>query len=950
MLVAFLALFSMAPGRRVYNLDAGWEFAALNWATDTRKGFPQENYFPSKVLSVHGVGTELGTGASKRGGPASAPYPYEAVIDLGRRTTSIGISFAGMSTFGLPKHFIVSISDSPDSWGPPDCVGICPDNINACSVLFGEAVTGRFLKVRLLDGYGRPADQVGLGHYANAVKPPALPLGFELIPCEDQPPITDGDDELNWPAGFVPKDPSDPTAAEMERVRQLEMAKISGKSWQPVTLPHAAWLRAPYAVVIWQGVMYYRRELSLSPDELDKHIELNIEGAMQVSSVWLNGQLVGGRRGGYLPDLIDLSGRVKAHNELIVRVDNLDNPLVPPGNPQSQVDFMYGAGLYRNVYLTVSNRSYITSPDSAKLAYGGGIYAVTESASAEAATLRVLAGVHVVGPGKASVRQELFDPAGKLAANSESVVAGDASSDQRLHVLKPLLWSPDEPHLYRLQTELWQGGRCVDSVSTPIGIRTISVSRKWGFVLNGHPVYLSGTNRHEDYPSVGPALSDAANARDALLIKKSGQNIVRLSNYPQSPSFLDACDRYGLMVIPCTAGWQFFNPDTRFEAAVEEDIRGLIRRDRNHPCVAFWEASLDETYPAPGLAKRWYDCAKSESFKNNLLLAGDATKGAPWDIGYNSSRDDLSRTQNDLPNKPRYIREYGDHEFGVMYGSSNARIGFDQGALLDQTWNLLWSLNQYMPQYPQTMGAGTWEMFDHNVPGDRWIDNRPSQSEPPWVSASGVDDLNRLEKPSAWFFESQFSKTPFLKLYVASNRPPGKLLAVVFSNCERVTLSVDGKVIASGKPQAFPSAHYDLKQAWGPTDTNHLPHPPIAFHLDRIPGEIIATGYVGGHTISDPPVSGPPVGIKAWVDDMGVPVTGNDLVFVRAAQVDKEGRICPLSTAGTPKFTVSGAQIIGPAIVQFQDNIASVLIRTPMVLGPITAHMDLLFRGGRSKR
>ncbi len=33
-----------------------------------------------------------------------------------------------------------------------------------------------------------------------------------------------------------------------------------------------------------------------------------------------------------------------------------------------------------------------------------------------------------------------------------------------------------------------------------------------------------------------------------------------------------------------------------------------------------------------------------------------------------------------------------------------------------QAWNEVWSLNRYRPQYPWTMGAGTWVMFDHNVP------------------------------------------------------------------------------------------------------------------------------------------------------------------------------------------------------------------------------------------
>ena len=294
----------------------------------------------------------------------------------------------------------------------------------------------------------------------------------------------------------------------------------------------------------------------------------------------------------------------------------------------------------------------------------------------------------------------------------------------------------------------------MDAQETRVGLRTIAVSREKGLLLNGQPLRLVGTNRHQDYPWVGPALSDAAQRRDALLIKRSGHNIVRLSHYNQSPAFLDACDELGILTIPCIPGWQFTNADPRFKARVLRDIRETVRRDRRHPSVAFWEASLNETYPPAALAKSWYDAAHAEGAE---IVAGDDSPGAPWDVVYNGWREDLSRPSS--PTKPGYIREYGDYEFGG--GSSTSRVRLREGIdkLLNETWNHVWSTNKFRPQYPSTMGAGTWEMFDHNVP---------------WsfaVSASGLADLMRREKPSFWFFASQEAGKPYLK--IAADWQPG---------------------------------------------------------------------------------------------------------------------------------------------------------------------------------
>ena len=160
------------------------------------------------------------------------------------------------------------------------------------------------------------------------------------------------------------------------------------------------------------------------------------------------------------------------------------------------------------------------------------------------------------------IEVELFDENGNKVAEQSSKGQKIGAETNRLFIVSlkvknPQLWSPDFPHLYQLRVSLFQGNKELDRVTEKIGIRTV----RWEagqFYLNGEPLFLRGTNRHQEYPYIGYALSDNANYRDAYKIKQAGFNFVRLSHYPQSKSFMRACDELGLLTMNAIPGWQFF--------------------------------------------------------------------------------------------------------------------------------------------------------------------------------------------------------------------------------------------------------------------------------------------------------------------------------------------------------------------------------------------------------
>lgn len=919
-LLALLACHSV-EGRQTIDLNAGWSYARIPRPPSIWSG---PDAVPTSTWRVVDASSEETAQESAQaakafdGDPATfwhtewskrvAAYPHQLTIDLGSPTEAVGIRLLPRQTGpqnGRPNRFQAYLYNEGDKLTRPLFEGSAPDPASLFEAKF-PAAKGRFLRLVFFDGH-RPAEpflalsEIGLIRNLDKSKQKDWKSQYDIASVES------GDHRF------------DLSGSDLERLRPVELAKIV--KWSSATLPHAAWVRPLNKPEIWQGVAYYRRALDLTTAQLGRHLEFTLDGAMQSSDLWLNGKLLASRRGGYLPMIVDMTGKLKLRNELLVRVDNSDNPLIPPGKPQSQLDFMYGSGLTRNAALTISNKVFVTNPLEEGIPNGGGVSVWFPLVDAQLARVSVRTHVRNLNnyAHRITIRHRLLD--GFKVVSSTEISTGLQANFAKpwileLDVSQPRLWSPDHPNLYRLKTEILEGDVLLDSVTTQVGIRKIEVSRAKGFVINGQPLRLVGTNRHQDYPWVGPALSDAANRRDAFLIKQSGHNIVRLSHYPQSPAFLDACDELGILTIPCIPGWQFVNRDYRFAKRVRRDIKDLIHRDRNHPSVAFWEASLNETYPGAEVAKDWNDTAKSEGF--DILTAGDGTAGAPWDVVYNGWKEDLSRPQDAAPDRPGYIREYGDYEFGGAYSTSRVKMGQGLDKLLQETWNHVWSYNKFRTQYPWTMGAGTWEMFDHNVP---WEFS---------VSASGLADIMRREKPSFWFYRSQVETKPYLRIAATWQPGAAKRDVVVFTNAPEASLYVNGKWVGTARAERGPETDYAKAKPFSGTDTANLPHPPIVFH--DIPFAVGQLRVVGSNKASDiVRTAGKPVSLMVWIDDLGVSVTSNDLVFVRAAIVDAEGIICP-ADARRVTFTVTGLTIAGESSAPAEMGVASILVRTPKSL------------------
>ena len=721
--------------------------------------------------------------------------------------------------------------------------------------------------------------------------------------------------------------------------RDWEFRRISpaatASAWERVDLPHTPFRPDLDGREHWLGECEYRRTLQASTTAArgSRYI-LNVGAAMHTTKVFVDDVECGRHVGGYLPFEIDLTNALadgETHT-LVLALDNRDHPDVPPGKPYADLDFCWYGGLYREVELRVCPPVHITDPVGAGEMAGGGVFVRTIEASSESAVVSVRTHVRNSGVTKQTALigvELLFDGQRVAYATSAEVEFGadqSAHTELTLTVPRPRLWSIDTPFMHEARiTVRSASGHVLDEQIERVGLRRIDFSRSGGFQLNGRRIRLRGTNRHQETPYVGYAVSRVAQFRDARRIKEAGFDYVRLSHYPQSPHFLDACDELGIVVMNAIPGWQFIGGET-FQRACYQNARDVIRRDRNHPCVVLWELSLNETQMPEEFMARLHAIGHEEMPGDQMFTCGWMDR---YDVFIHSRQHgEIHRWQNG--DKALVIAEYGDWEFyaanegfdqktgaGVHEAWSNARQFRASGerGLRQQAWNHQIALNDTLSS-PAVLD-GQWCIFDY------------ARGYHPVRAACGVMDVFRLPKFSYHFYRSQRDPsegganwTGGPVVFIASHwTAASDLRVLVYSNCDEVELRLDGRSLNRKRPDAV----------WM---SQHLPHPPFVFDLPHFtPGALEAIGFIGNlpcctHWVSTPET---PAALELAIDGLGIAPGADetDVVIVHAFVRDRRGALC-IEESGTVTFSVDGAaSLAGPAQIRAEAGIGSTVLRLP---------------------
>jgi len=391
-----------------------------------------------------------------------------------------------------------------------------------------------------------------------------------------------------------------------------------------VDLPHDAMLteeRVPdlengNASGFYPGGKYvYTKNIYGDAEYENKKILVEFEGVYMNSSVFLNGEKIGGWVYGYTNFYVDLTDRLKIgrDNELKVIADNSQTP---------NSRWYSGSGIYRDVNLYVGEKEYVV-PD--------GIRVTTVSHSP--AVIRVE--TETVREEGTEVICEIYDGSIKKAegqGNSFEIEIPDAK-----------LWSAEEPNLYVLRVSLVKEGKAVDMEEIKFGIRTLAWDAENGFQINGKTVKLKGGCIHHDNGPLGACSYYKAEYRRVKKLKELGFNAIRYSHNPTGRMFLEICDELGMYVLEETFD-QWKLPQSAhdyaqyFDAEWQKDVRALVRKDYSHPSVIMYCVGNEITdtglphgalicQAISGLFKE-LDESRPTTIANNVLLSVMAKKMA----------------------------------------------------------------------------------------------------------------------------------------------------------------------------------------------------------------------------------------------------------------------------------------------------------------------------------
>jgi beta-glucuronidase len=338
------------------------------------------------------------------------------------------------------------------------------------------------------------------------------------------------------------------------------------------------------------GTAWYETEFQFDPGWRGRRVCLRFGSAVYHARVWLNGEYLGEHVGGHLPFAFDVTGLAHegAPNRLVVSVENRPQPdrvpaapdpksptFVATDYPQATYDFFPYCGLHRPVVLYALPDTHVQDVTvTTGFAGTAGVVDVTFAVSggwSGPATLTLTG-----GPKPVSV--------------SVTVKAGAGAAQIRVPAVRA--WSPEDPHLYRLNVRLGGGAAPIDDYPMKVGVRTVEV-RGSEIRVNGKPVFLTGFGKHEDFPMHGKGLDLPVLVRDFELLKWIGANSFRTSHYPYAEEAMMLADEYGFLVIAETPGVSlaFSEPQAIIDARyrqLEKALGELMHRDKNHPCVILW--------------------------------------------------------------------------------------------------------------------------------------------------------------------------------------------------------------------------------------------------------------------------------------------------------------------------------------------------------------------------
>jgi beta-galactosidase len=672
---------------------------------------------------------------------------------------------------------------------------------------------------------------------------------------------------------------------------------MDDSGWRAIDLPHDWSIEGEYdehhatgqrGGFLPAGIGWYRKSFDLSTNTSCKKVCIEFDGIYMNSEVWINGRHLGRRPNGYIGFEYDLTPYLtEGTNSIAVRVDT---SRAPSGR------WYTGSGIYRHVWLTVTESVYVAH---------WGTYIATPTVSESSATVAIRTtlcnDLDVEQAGK--LVSSILDAGGLAVCSVESDFSIAANNRRELfqtgEVGNPALWSPETPSLYTVVTQIVAEDKTIDEYETRIGIRQFEFQAETGFQLNGKRMKLQGVCLHHDAGPVGSAVPYKVLHRRLRLLKEMGCNAIRTGHHPFAPEFYEMCNEMGFLVVDeAFDGWDVPKATgdygKYFAQWWKTDLRDMLHRDRNHPCVILWslgnevrgktdeQTALMQNFVHEIDPTRPVTCGRGEEGILDVQgFNGHGGKPGALEEVHEKYPDrkiilteephtfqtrGFYRTQTWWRDKdqPRYeIPNLTEQEIffdgALQYNSSYDNSGVRNSAR--NSWRRTRDL-------PYVGGEFRWTGIDYLGESFGW---------PARMANFGIIDLCGFPKDHYYFYQSQWTAEPMLHLLPHWTHPGLEGVAIpvwVYSTCDRVELFLNGASMGIHEMDD------EMVLCWD---------------VPYVPGTLEARGFKDDKQVVEKSVRTASMaqGIQVQADNQALLPDGRDISHVEFRIVDKEGNLVP---------------------------------------------------------
>ena len=348
-----------------------------------------------------------------------------------------------------------------------------------------------------------------------------------------------------------------------------------------------------------------------------------------------------------------------------------------------------------------------------------------------------------------------------------------------------------------------------DRITARFGCRSIAFDPEKGFLLNGRVYPLRGVSRHQDRQGLGNALSIREHREDMDIIREMGANTIRLAHYQHAQAFYDLCDEYGMVVWAEIPYITEHMPNGRQNTL--DQMRELITQCYNHPSIVCW--GLSNEVAVHGVTE---DLMENHVLLNDLCHAMDKTRPTTMAHAFMLEHESplirvpdigsynlyfgwyLGNLEQNDSFFDDYHAKYPQRVMGFSEYGADANIRFqtshpEQG---DYSEQFQCKYHEYIlgciDRHPWMWATHLWNTFDFAADGR-------DEGGAHGLNQKGIVSFDRkIKKDAFYLYKAAWNKTePFVHLcgrrYI--DRPEEITEVTVYSNCDTVSLYVDGKLL-----------------------------------------------------------------------------------------------------------------------------------------------------------